>query len=158
VLVVTFVGDPFPTVCVIVIEFAFVDCHVRLTVSPDLTELLSAWNVRVGAGFGFTVSVAVAVAGCETPSAVAVIVYVVVWFGLTVAVPLSGIGSAATGGVMCTVLALVVDQVSVAVCPAVIVVGSTLMLAVGAGGGVLALTVSVAVAVAVPPAPVAVIV
>ena len=49
-------------------------------------------------------------------------------------------------------VALVEDQVTVAVCPTVILVGETLIVTVGATGA--AFTVSVAVPLADPPAPV----
>jgi len=79
---------------------------------------------------------------------------VVVAAGVTAIDPLVGMAPIPLSIV--TDVALVVLQLRVAVCPAVIAVGFAVKLTVGSE--VLLLTVTVAVAVFVPPAPVAVIV
>lgn len=83
----------------------------------------------------------------------------VVCGGVTAADPLSAgedTSSSFNFGVMVTAVALVLVHVRVASCPALMVVGETWIVAVGATGA--ALTVTVTCALEEPPAPLAVMV
>jgi hypothetical protein len=111
---------------------AFVLDQVSVDAAPDVIDVGDALSVTVGSGGGaLTVTVALAVA--DPAELVAVTVYVVVAVGLTDLVP-----DAVTVPMLWsieTVVAFVLDQVSVDAAPDVMEVGEALIATVGSVGG-----------------------
>ena len=127
---------------------ALVLLQVSVEDAPDVIDRGDADKVTVGAGAAVTVTVVCCEA--DPPAPVQVSAYVVVVAGVTASVPLTALLPVHPLDAVHDV-ALVDDQVSVEVAPAMIDVGEAAMVTVGAGAGV---TDTVADEVAVPPAPV----
>jgi|SRR4051812_37855709 hypothetical protein len=103
-------------------DVAFVVVQVRVSGDPLSIVALPAVKVTVGVVFAVTVTVTLEVL-VWPPDPVPVIVYVVVCVGETGAEPERGSGSAPTDGLILTLVALVLVQDNVALCPEMIEVG-----------------------------------
>ena len=136
---------------------ALVVTHDSTVVLPDITLVLDAVNVTVGAG-ATTVTVTVLVAGVVPAAPVAVMVYVVVVVGDTVTLPDATLLCEPIPLLIDTVVALVVTHDNTALLPLVILLGVATKLDTTGSLVTGMFTVTVTCAVLVPPEFLAVIV
>lgn len=146
-------GFTAPIPLSILAAVAFVVVHVSVAVCPDVMLVGEAVRVAVG-GACPPITVTIACAVTVPPGPFTVRVYVVVVEGCTVMLPPDTGWTAPIPLSMLADVAFVVDQVRVAVCPWLMLLGDAVRLAVG--GDCPVPTVTIACAVIVPPGPVAV--